>query len=203
MGACAETPNCVERAEHACENIKVNDAFFPFLALIKSTPPPYFALIGQTHHRAIEPKANFLEEHAKMPPRLLLEIRKGAGFQLNQPLIAVVTLQPSGRIYQSQPASGRLPRWYALMCQDYHSKPFDTSASLEIIDSEGQLLGQAIIDLEKRHNRYVVKWIRLKGLIKPTPSAEIRLWYLTDPAGFWSPDSEELKTAVSEALSAN
>lgn len=203
MGACAETPNCVERAEHVRENIKVNDAFFPFLSLVRATPTPYFALIGRTQSRATEPKAQFLEEHSKTPPRLLLEVRKGSGFQTQQPLTAVATLQPSGRIYRSPPCGGRLPRWYSLICHDYHSSPFDTSVLLEIMDPAGMQLGQAVIDLEKRHNQYVLKWIRLKGLVKPTPLVEIRLWYLTDPASFWKPGSEELKWAVSAALTAS
>jgi len=203
MGACAETPNCVERAEHVRENIKVNDAFFPFLTLVHTTPAPYFALIGRKQNNAIEPKARFLEEHSKTPPRLLLEVRKGAGFQTQQPLTAVATLQPSGRIYRSQPCGGRLQRWYFLICQDYHSTPFDTSVLLQVTDPADKQLGQAVVDLENRHNQYVLKWICFKGPVKPTPTVEIRLWFLTDPASFWKPGSEELKSAVTVALSAS
>lgn len=203
MGACAETPNCVERSEHTQENIKVNDAFFPFFTLVRPSPNPYFSIISRTKYRAIEPPPHFLEEHAKTPPRLVMEVRKGSGFVTRQPLTVTVRLQPSGRVFTSQPSCGRLPRWYSLMWQGYLSIPFDTSLTLSVASPSDPNLGETLLSLDSLHNRYITKWVKIKGPVKPTPAIEIRLWYLTDPVEFWKQGSEELKSAVSQVVSAN
>ena len=201
MGTCTARPNFIETAEHCKENITVNDAFFPILGLFRQEGYQHFMFCHGSNLRYCFPNKDFIARQVDSPPQLLLEVRKGQQFQSKSPLTVVVTLQPSGREFRTQPSSSLLPRWYYLVYHTYKPplEP-DVLAELRVEQASGAVEGTLQLGLSELKNQYLVKWFTLSSRDVPAPQLELRLWNVSDPPSFWNMQNENYKKAVGQVV---